>query len=202
MIDIVQQIAAAHRAVELRSGADGESVSILVRRTYHTTIENVWNALTDPDRLRRWFLPVSGEFRVGGQFQVEGMASGDILHCDPPKLLRVTYGHETSLVEVRLAEDGEATVLELDHTVPLALAGSVAGALYVGPGWDGAVMGLGLYLSGMDPVVAANSPEVLKFSSHSISVWESVVKAAGLATDEELVDAVAAAKAQFIPDKS
>ncbi|GAA1004577.1 activator of HSP90 ATPase [Acrocarpospora pleiomorpha] len=201
MIDIVQQIAAAHRAVELRSGADGESVSVQVRRTYDAAIENVWNALTDPDRLRRWFMPVSGEFRVGGRFQVEGMASGDILDCDPPKLLRVTYGHETSLVEVRLAENGEATVLELDHTVPLALAGSVAGALYVGPGWDGAVMGLGRYLSGMD-TVAANSPEVLEFSAHSISVWESVVRAAGLATDEELVDAVAAAKAQFTPDES
>ncbi|GAA0390829.1 activator of HSP90 ATPase [Acrocarpospora corrugata] len=201
MIDIEKQIAATEREVR----GDGETVSVVLRRTYDAAIEDVWNAFTDPDRLRRWFMPVSGEFRVGGRFQVEGNAGGDILRCEPPKLLRVTYGHETSLVEGRLTEAGEATALELDHTVPIAMAGSVAGAMYVGPGWDGAVMGLSRYLSGIetdDPAAVANSPEVIEFSSHSILVWEIAVRAAGIATEDEIVAAVAAAKSQFTPRES
>lgn len=42
---------------------------------------------------------------------------------------------------------GEATELRLDHTVPLALAQSVAAALFVGPGWDGAFLGSGRYVA-------------------------------------------------------
>ncbi|GIH29395.1 activator of HSP90 ATPase [Acrocarpospora phusangensis] len=195
MIDLSQQIAATRRAVEHRTEAGEETVSAVLRRSYDTGIEKVWGALTDPDRLRQWFLPVSGEFRVGGRFQVEGNAGGEILRCEPPKLLLVTYGHETSLVEVRLAGDSHGTTLELDHTVPVALAGGVVGALYVAPGWDGVVMGLGRYLAG-DPV-RADSPEVLEFSAHAVSAWESTVRAAKLATDDEISAAVAAARAQF-----
>ena len=63
------------------------------------------------------------------------------------------------------------TLLQLTHSVPIELAGSGAGALYVGPGWDGALMGIALHLAGEvtgDPVAAANSPEVQDFnvSSH------------------------------------
>ena len=36
-----------------------------VTRTYDTTAEDLWEALTDPVRLPRWFLPVSGDLRLG-----------------------------------------------------------------------------------------------------------------------------------------
>ena len=63
---------------------------------------------------------------------------------------------------LRLAAEGEDTVLELEPSVPVAMAGSAAGALFVGPGWDGALRGLGLFVRGEavgDPVAAAGSPE-------------------------------------------
>jgi len=44
----------------------------------------------------RWFLPLHGDLREGGSFQLEGNAGGDILTCTPPQLLRVTFGHLTS----------------------------------------------------------------------------------------------------------
>ena len=54
----------------------------------------------------------------------------------------------SSIVAVRLTPDGDGTVLELEHSVPVAFAGSGAGAPYVGPGWDVAVLGLAMQLRG------------------------------------------------------
>ena len=35
------------------------------RRTYDAPIEDVWDAVTNPERISRWFLPVSGDLRAG-----------------------------------------------------------------------------------------------------------------------------------------
>nr|BFE84420.1 hypothetical protein GCM10020093_070210 [Planobispora longispora] len=149
MIDIAAQIEAVHREVGTRSTEDGEVVGLLLRRDYDAPVQDVWEALTDPDRVKRWFYPLSGDLRPGGDFQLEGNAGGRILSCEAPRLLKVTFGAETSVLEVRLSPGGEgATTLELEHTVPLAMAGSGAGALYVGPGWDGGLLALGLFLEG------------------------------------------------------
>ena len=42
--------------------------TLLIRRTYDAAPEDVWDALTDPDRIVRWFLPVTGDLRPGGRF--------------------------------------------------------------------------------------------------------------------------------------
>src|SRR5882757_9112705 len=168
MIDIANQLKAIHRVVSTRTIDDGEVVRVLLRRTYDAAPEDVWDAMTDPDRVQRWFLPLTGDLRAGGSFTLEGNAGGDILECDPPRRLKVNWGGPTSLVELRLTPgSGEDTVLELEHTVPIEMAGSGAGALYPGPGWDGAFLGLALFLDGMvadDPVAAANSPEAQEYS--------------------------------------
>ena len=128
MIDIIPQIEAIEREVARRSSESGEVVSVLLRREYRASVEDVWDAVTDPERIRRWFMPVSGDLREGGDFQLEGNAGGQILRCDAPTLLRVTFGSETSLVELRLTPDGDdATTLVLEHTVPMEMAGSGAG---------------------------------------------------------------------------
>lgn len=205
MIDIVNQLAAIYREVGLRPVEGGEGVGVLMRRSYSAPVEDVWDAVTDPERMRRWFMPVSGDLRVGGNFQLEGNASGKILGCEPPHLLRVTFGGPTSIVELRLSPDGDETVLELEHTVPLEIAQSVAGALFVGPGWDGALMGLGLYLEGDapdDPVAAASSPEAQAFSKESVDAWTAVVESTGDATADEVAAARQMSLAQFAPDVS
>ena len=195
MIDIASQLNAIHRQVERQPAADGagELVSVLLRRGYDAPIQEVWDAVTRPDRIRRWFMPVSGELRVGGSFQLEGNAGGEILTCEPPRLLRATFGGPSSIVELRLTSQGESdTVLELEHTVPIEMAQSGAGALYVGPGWDGALMGLGLFLRGQavgDPVAAAGSPQVQEFSKESVSAWAAVVEGSGTATADQLAAA-------------
>jgi uncharacterized protein YndB with AHSA1/START domain len=207
MIDIANQLNAIHRTVELLPPADGfgERVRILLQRGYDAPIGDVWDAVTQPDRIKRWFMPISGELRVGGSFQLEGNAGGEILTCDPPRLLRVTFGGPTSVVEVRLSAQGESnTVLELEHIVPIEMAQSGAGALYVGPGWDGALMGLDLFLRGEavgDPAAAANSPAAQEFSKQSVHAWAAVVKGSGTATAEQLAAATEVSLGQFAPDQ-
>jgi uncharacterized protein YndB with AHSA1/START domain len=204
MIDIQSQIDAIDRAVSRRQGSAGEEVAVLISRTYDSVISDVWEALTDPDRVKRWFMPLSGDLRPGGNFQLEGNASGDILECDPPHLVRVTFGGPTSIVELRLTpEDDDRTRLQIEHTVPIEMAQSGAGALYVGPGWDGGFVALDLYLRGEvadDPVAAASSPEAIELSRQSVDVWVEVIRQSGTADTEQIESAARMSMAQFAPD--
>jgi uncharacterized protein YndB with AHSA1/START domain len=198
MFDMLHELAAIHRAV-VRGEAD-DTVSVTVSRSYEADVEDVWDALTNAERLPRWFSPVTGDLRVGGDFQIEGNAGGHVLACEPPTLFRVTFGMPDSIVEVGLTQAGAGTAVRLSHTVPLVMAGSGAGALFVGPGWDGALLGLGLHLRGQavgDPREAANSPEVVEFNRGSIERWTGAVESSGTATAEELMGAREAAVAQY-----
>lgn len=199
MIDIVHQISAISRQV----AADTETATVTLERRYPAAVSDVWDAITDPDRVRRWFLPLTGDLRPGGTFQLEGNAGGEIISCEPPRHLAVTFGGESSLVDVRLSADGQQTLLILEHSVPLSLAGSSAGALYVGPGWDGALLGVALYLDGQvaeDPVAAASSREAQQFSVESIEAWTAAVEATGTAEPDAIAAGRQAALAQFAPD--
>ena len=85
------------------------------------------------------------------------------------------------------------------------MAQSGAGALYVGPGWDGALMGLALFLRDEavgDPVAAANSPEAQEFSKQSVHAWAEVVQDSGTATAEQIAAATAVSLAQFAPEQA
>lgn len=207
MIDIAHQIGAIDRSVSLQTVEDGsQTVSVLARRTYTSDPADLWDALTNPERIPRWFLPISGELREGGTFQLEGNAGGRILECSPPSRLKVTFGGDTSIVELRLtAGEPGRTSLELEHTVPLAMAQSGAGALWVGPGWDGMFLALSLFMDGNvseDPAAAALSPEALAFSERSVRVWAETVQESGTAKPEELAEALAVSLAQFAPGTS
>ena len=86
MMDIANEVKAIHRAVARRRPTEfsDEEVAVLLRRSYPAEIADVWDALTNPDRIKRWFLPISGDLQVGGEFQTEGNAGGEILVCAPP----------------------------------------------------------------------------------------------------------------------
>jgi hypothetical protein len=98
-------------------------------------------------------------------------------------------------VQLRLSPDSSATTLELEHTVPLAVAQSGAGSLFVGPGWDSALMALAGFLRGeapADPIAAANSLETQRFAKQALYAWASAVEASGTASAEEVRAAVEA----------
>jgi uncharacterized protein YndB with AHSA1/START domain len=199
MIDISRRLDATRREVR----RDEETVAVLLFREYDAAVEDVWDAMTDPDRIRRWFLPVTGDLRVGGKFQTEGNAGGEILACDAPRLLRVTWGDTSSIVELRLTASGaERTALEFEHAVPVAMAGSGAGALYVGPGWDPALVTLDMHLAdpaAETPGITEGSAEELELARLSVQAWVAAIETSGTATAEEIAAAHEVAVAQFAP---
>jgi uncharacterized protein YndB with AHSA1/START domain len=203
--DVLEELAATAREVARRGAGDDELIAVTLRREYPAEVEEVWEAVTDPERLARWFAPVGGDLREGGTFSVEGNAEGQIRECVRPSALTVTWGGPVSVVRVRLSASGASTVHELEHTVPAAFAGSGAGALYVGPGWDVALLGLTLWLRGElveDPAAWEASPEVWEVNAGSIEAWIATVTASGTATDDEVAAATAAARAQFTPEQA
>jgi uncharacterized protein YndB with AHSA1/START domain len=197
IFDLLPELEAIRR--EVRPG-DDETMVVSLTRTYDADAADVWDALTTPERLARWFSQVTGDLREGGTFQIQGNAGGEIRRCEPPAALSLTFGGPDSIVDLRLTPDGERTTLVLEHAVPLAMAGSGAGALYPGPGWDGAFLGLGIHLRGGvigDPFEAANTPEMIEFNAGSIDRWTGVVEASGTATAEQLAEARAVAIQQY-----
>ena len=114
MFDMVEELAAIHRNVVRDDGSD--TVSVTLARTYPHDAEDVWDALTNPERLPRWFYPISGDLKVGGSFQFEGNAGGDIRRCDRPTQLQVTFGGPDSVLDVRLA--GLATARRSSSPTP------------------------------------------------------------------------------------
>jgi uncharacterized protein YndB with AHSA1/START domain len=202
VIDILEHINAVQRDVS----RTGETVTVLMRRSYQADPAEVWDALTDPDRMKRWFMPVSGDLQVGGTFQLEGNAGGEILECEPPKRFKVTFGGPNSLLELRLLPGADAsTELELEHSMSEAPAPGGAGALWVGPGWDGGLLGLGLYVTGelpadADPTAMANSAEVISYNEQSVRAWIEAIRASGTTTEEDLTSAAKISMSQYAPD--
>lgn len=203
MNDIANEIEAINRSVGRRSIATGDGPSVVLRRSYDAPIEDVWDACSDPDRLKRWFLPVSGDLRLGGRFQIEGNAGGEILRCDPPRLLAVSwvYGdNPADEVELRLAPGSDGTtVLELEHvSAPPGTADGLAG---VGVGWDLAVFALGVHLAGqtIDPTGLEQTPEYRRFVVLSSTAWGAALEAAGMATAAEAAAVVERTTAFYAP---
>jgi uncharacterized protein YndB with AHSA1/START domain len=156
MIDVNHQISSVDRQVGSRTLEAGEARSLTVSRVYDTPPEDLWDACTNPDRLPRWFLPVSGDLRPGGRYEFQGNASGTIERCEPPHSLAATweYGGQTSWIELRLTPEPDGgTRFALEHIAHVddeLWAQFGPGA--VGIGWDQALLGLTLHLtSGAEP---------------------------------------------------
>ena len=211
MIDIVREIEAVQREVGSGRIAAGEGRSIRLRRTYDAPIADVWDALTNPERISRWFLPISGDYRLGGRYQFEGNAGGEILSCERPHRLRVTwvYGEaadpaDVSELEVRLTPAGDdSTTFELDHTAIVPDdRWDEYGPGAVGVGWDQGLLGLSLHLRGgsvADPQAWQMSEEGRDFAARSSLAWGAANEAGG-ADPAVAANGVANTTAFYAPD--
>lgn len=190
-----------HRELVKPPGAQGEAFTLRLRRGYDAPVEEVWDACTDPERLKRWFVPVTGDLREGGTFSLEGNASGQILRCQPPHLLRLTWAYgdrPADEVELRLASvDDGGTVLELDHSsvtrwveldgrmVDVVLNDPDTGIWGLGTGWEMGLVGLGSFLAGELPDAPTSewfdpeSPEIQELVRRCGRAWAAVVEAGG-----------------------
>jgi uncharacterized protein YndB with AHSA1/START domain len=141
-----------HRAIPA-----GDARVAVFTRTYATTIEDLWDACTDPERLRRWYTPVRGDLRVGGTFEQTNMGSGTILACDAPHFLKLSLGGGADEIELRLAtgaRDG-TTTLELQHATTFdthEIGGQTFDAIFcMGGGYYPRFLALDLHLRGTLP---------------------------------------------------
>lgn len=178
---------------------DGTEVRVLtVERSYAASPTEVWEALTTPERIPRWFMPISGDLREGGRFHLEGNASGDILACEPPHRLRTTweYGGELSWVDLTLSADGDHTLLLLHHTAPVDPAKwAEYGPGAVGIGWEMGLLGLAMHLAAPeaprpDPADPAMAAALAAYMPASSDAWAEASITAG--TDPEEAHAAAA----------
>jgi uncharacterized protein YndB with AHSA1/START domain len=135
---------------------------VRIEDTYDTDAPDLWSAITDPDRLARWWGRVEGDRRPGGELrlfvesaQVE--STGHIELCDPPRRLRVT-SRETdesrgpdappfdSVIDVTLIPAGDRTTLVVEISgLPLTKAA------YYGAGWQIHTENLAAYVAGRPP---------------------------------------------------
>lgn len=197
MIDVDHQITSTRRAVAAgeRAGADVRTMTI--ERTYDAPVDDVWSACTDPERIPRWFLPVTGELQVGGRYQLEGNAGGTVLSCDPPHRFEATweFGGTVSWIAVSLSPDGgsaDRTRFTLSHTAPVDAHWEQFGPGAVGVGWDLGLNGLYLHLASggesVDPAAFAEwsaSEEGIRFARLSGEAWGEAHVAGGSASAEE-----------------
>jgi uncharacterized protein YndB with AHSA1/START domain len=193
MIDIVKEIEAAQREVGQGRTAAGAGRAIRLRREYDAPIDDVWDAVTNPERIGRWFLPISGDYRLGGRYQFEGNAGGEILACEKPNRLKVTwvYGDpaspaDVSELEVRLtATDAGTTRFEMVHTAIVPDdRWDEYGPGAVGVGWDMGLLGLTLHLRGERAAIADAeawqvSDEGRDFATRSSAAWGQANVAGG-----------------------
>ena len=159
-MDVNAQLEAVTRGIETREVDGVLSYVQTLAQTYPSSIDDVWEAVTTAERIPRWFLPVSGDLRLGGTFQFEGNAGGEIRACDPPSGgsagYTVTWGNgmgEPAIVHVRLtAVDATSTRFELEN---VAAADAIPegfwdqfGPSATGMGWDSGLLGLASYFDG------------------------------------------------------
>ncbi len=149
----IEAFGADFREVDERTRMGNPVRVVRAERVYMTGQTDLWDALTNIERIRRWFSPVSGELHLGGRYQIEGNAGGTITRCDEPEALDVTWelGDNMSWVMVRLATETAGTRLTLEHEIPKDKAGEAHWAKYgpgaTGVGWDLSLFGLDWHIN-------------------------------------------------------
>jgi uncharacterized protein YndB with AHSA1/START domain len=102
--------------------ADGRGI-VRIEDRYATDIDDLWSALTDPERLARWIAEVDGDLCPGGDFRARFTSgwegTGRVEACEPPRRLRVltkdaSEPKEEEVLEATLTAAGDETILVIE----------------------------------------------------------------------------------------
>jgi uncharacterized protein YndB with AHSA1/START domain len=188
VIDTEHVILAVTREVSTRQHGGSSAHVLVASRTFGPARKELWNALTDPQRISRWFLPITGELRPGGTYQLEGNAGGEILACEPPNRIELTWrmGGQASWVTLILSDGiNGATSLRLEHMahVPDDFWRQF-GPGAVGVGWDHALLLLARHCDGITPAPESGAAwftteQGKDFARRSSQAWSAASIAAG-----------------------
>lgn len=194
MSDVTHELSTVERTFGSRVLPAGEARVLTIARTYPTEPDDLWDACTNPQRIPRWFLPVTGDLRPGGRYQLEGNASGTVERCDPPTGFTATweFGGDVSWIELTLRPDpAGGTRFRLEHVAHVDDERSIQyGPGALGIGWELALRGLALHLATGAPVDPAAyeawtaSADGRRFIAEVSQRWREASVAAGTDPDE------------------
>jgi uncharacterized protein YndB with AHSA1/START domain len=162
VIDIPTWLKSLHR--EKRTGSPR---SVLLRRRYPTNQADLWDAVTNPERVGRWFGTIEGVTKAGNTVVVTALGqpgvswTAELRQCEPTQRFVMSWrfnqqmehhDDSTDEVELRFVPEGDATILELEHRSAEPRPWEDG----VGAGWEGALMSLDALVRGvpMEEMVA------------------------------------------------
>ena len=137
----------------LETTTDGTPTIRFTRRLSHPP-ERVWQALTEPDELKKWFPDtiVVESWEPGAKLHfkpspdVADAFEGEVLQVDPPTLLEFSWGTDVIRFELEPAAEGNGTTLTLIDTID-----QVGKAARDGAGWHVCLDQLEHALDGVTP---------------------------------------------------
>jgi len=120
---------------------------LVYEEVYTTDIDDLWAAVTQPERLARWMAAYTGDLRLGGQWEVASdddgpWGRGTVTACDAPRGFTTTWhatGEEPTDLVVRLEPVEGGTRLVLEH--------SGVQSIFYGAGWQTYLERLGGYVA-------------------------------------------------------
>jgi len=186
-IDIASVLGLVTRTVKSCEKDGRPASTVTLTRLYDTDMDDLWDVLTNAERIPRWFLPIEGDLKLGGKYQLKGNAGGTITTCTPPRQFAATweFGGGVSWIDVKLAPEGRQARLTLEHTAIIEDHWKQFGPGAVGIGWDLALMGLARHLASRAPVDQAEalawmgSPSGKEFMTESGERWRAAHVAGG-----------------------
>ncbi len=207
-LDVERHLGAVERSVSSLERDGQPARAVTLARSYGTTVDDLWDAMTNSVRIPRWFLPISGDLKLGGRYQLEGNAGGVITACARPSHLALTweFGGDVSWVEVRCSDDGAGRArLTLTHTAHVSEHWAKYGPGAVGVGWELGLMGLAIHLRQpnepkMDEAAFSASPDGKAFIAGSSEGWGQASIAVG--TDADAARAAARRTTAFYTGES
>jgi uncharacterized protein YndB with AHSA1/START domain len=138
------KVAVAHSSRAGKLTFEGDYATLMFERRFRHPVQVVWEALTEPEHLARWYMTRARlEAREGGTLEywsgpAQYYVTGKILVWQPPRIFEHEWNveprkelpkGERSIVRWELTPDGDGTILRITHrrlTRPTAL-GFVAG---------------------------------------------------------------------------
>ncbi len=189
--DIEFHLSATERLVSSLERDGQPARAVTLARSYPTTVDDLWDAVTNSQRIPRWFLPISGVLKPNGRYQLEGNAGGLIMECKPPSHFAITweFGNDVSWVEVHCSGDeAKGARLALTHISHLSEHWEIYGPGATGVGWEMGLWGLAIHLAQPtrpkpDAIAFATSREGKAFITGSSERWEQAAVAAGTNPD-------------------
>ena len=78
--DVERHLGAVERSVSSLEREGQPARAVVLSRRFPTGVTDLWDAVTNSQRIPRWFLPVNGRLEAGGRYQLEGNAAREGAH--------------------------------------------------------------------------------------------------------------------------